>query len=345
MPFQMNLQIGPSSHAFHMDRDQASPMQMAETIKSDGSFSDVPTYKLARQLAVKLHAAGHLSTADVRQSCRPSDTLELGFRRDEFVQLFGHLPVKTAVAIHRAPESKEQSNSSKIRNATSNHSAPVISASVDLSELALAQEMSAKMRSESMRGPSRVSVEAGTKQLAEMGVRPENMIPADKLKQFGNGSSHKLAYHISGETSTCFVSIPIAEADSLDRELKLYDRLKSAGVRIPRISKEKFGAVIDGVARYGVCMEKLDGSEYKQKLSWTFVKKQVEHFSQEQISNLKRTVDQFTSSGALVTDLQVFILNTTGEMVVFDPSTVSLHETPANKELRMISSQLARKLD
>ena len=38
-------------------------MQMAETIKSDGSFSDVPTYKLARQLAVKLHAAGHLSTA------------------------------------------------------------------------------------------------------------------------------------------------------------------------------------------------------------------------------------------------------------------------------------------
>jgi hypothetical protein len=345
MPVQMNFHIGSSVHAFKMAGDTASPMQMAQAIKEDGAFSKVPTYKLASQLANQLQSEGLLKTNDVRQSFRPVDVVDVGFRSGDFMKLFGHLPTRTVVAIHRAPESKLESTVKSQSNKSVAMTMPKMSASVDLSALALAKEMSTKVASEkSVAHKSEVSVEAGTKELVDLGIEPQNILLASDLKQFGNGSSHKLAYHIAGNTDSCFVSIPIKERAGLERELKLYSMLASAGVRIPAISKERYGAVKDGVARYGVCMEELDGVEYKQRLSWAFVKNQVADFSRPQLENLKASIDQFVGCGALVTDLQVFILNTTGEMVVFDPSTVSLREKPKNVELRLISKQLARLL-
>lgn len=166
----------------------------------------------------------------------------------------------------------------------------------------------------------------------------------DLVGPLGRGSSHKQMYDISTEPGFCFVAIPKKEENNFDHELKNYEILKTYGVRIP-ILGEKQPIRIKGEDYIGIKMEKLEGVEYKQTLTWTFVKKQIDTWgsNKEKIQRLIETIEAFLKSEVMVTDLQVFILDATGEMVVFDPSTAGRQQTkPTYSELNHILSELQK---
>lgn len=162
---------------------------------------------------------------------------------------------------------------------------------------------------------------------------------------FGRGSSHKQMYDIPEEPEFCFVAIPKSEEKNFDQELKNYKILETYGVRIPIIG-EKQDIVINEKQFVGVKMEKLKGVEYKQTLTWVFVKKQINTWNsnkEQKIQRLIETIKAFLNSEVMVTDLQVFILDETGEMVVFDPSTAGRQQTkPTYSELNHILSELQK---
>lgn len=176
----------------------------------------------------------------------------------------------------------------------------------------------------------------------------ENVIDATKITPLGRGSSSKTAFKVSGEEQYLFVTIPETKRAELELELNLYERLAHVGVRIPRIEKTIYKTTYDGISRIGVMMEKLVGTEYKQTLTWVFVNKQVQQWKDqddysEKLNNLKRTIDTFIKAKAHVDDLQVFIIDQTGEMIVFDPNAVSItpQDNPKYPELETISNKLS----
>jgi len=167
-----------------------------------------------------------------------------------------------------------------------------------------------------------------------------------KLKRrIGAESSHKQVFEIEGSPDEVFVAISKKYERDLKREMSYLERLASVNVKVPKVSGEYESVTIDGEEWIGMTMEKLDGREYKQKLSWMFVKRQVASWNDAtKIHNLKTTIDNFLHSGAQVTDLQVFISDRTGEMTVFDPASVSLRQKVYYGELEAIRSRLVKLL-
>jgi len=165
------------------------------------------------------------------------------------------------------------------------------------------------------------------------------------LTPIGKGSSHKQVFSIAGDEAHCFVAIRTSEKSDLEAELKNYSLLASRKVRVPAVDSTLHTIEVEGESWTGVRMERLRGVEYKQRLTWAFVKRQVLAWPEEgraaRIRNLLETIDLFLKSGVFVTDLQVFILDDSGEMVVFDPSTAAITQTPpANTELKDIHAKL-----
>lgn len=63
------------------------------------------------------------------------------------------------------------------------------------------------------------------------------------------------------------------------------------------------------------------------------------------MKKLLETINNFLNSSVLVTDLQVFILDATGEMDVFDPSTAGKErDKPKYAELEHIKKKLEEHL-
>lgn len=159
-------------------------------------------------------------------------------------------------------------------------------------------------------------------------------------QQIGRGSTHKTVYAINGEPDYCFISVEKKDKGKLQRELRYYSLLAKHNVRVPEVGEIQ--DIIIGKKEYvGLKMEFLKGIEYKQTLSWTYIKKQIKDWDDKKLNVLLRSINNFLSSKINVTDLQVFILNETGEMVVFDPSTANIEQdVPSYPELTDIKSKI-----
>ena len=99
MAIQMNFRVGSLGHLFLIAGETVSPMGLAQTIKEEGVFASVPTYLLATLLAGQLQVAGLIHSNDVHKPFKPTRVVQVGFSEDEFLKLFGELPLLSAAAL------------------------------------------------------------------------------------------------------------------------------------------------------------------------------------------------------------------------------------------------------
>jgi len=149
-----------------------------------------------------------------------------------------------------------------------------------------------------------------------------------KLIWMADGS-YKKVFEIEGDKNNIFAAFSNNNKKYLEAELKYYSMLSQRGIKIPLIFEQIHEITFMNHSYIGVVMQKMLGEEYKY-VSWFRVKKLVNKWwvtdknsAISKIKNLHDTINTFLISNVNVTDFQIFILNRTGEMVVFDPSSVS----------------------
>ena len=98
MAIQFNFRIGTLGHIYIMAGSKATARAFAQTVQEDVAFQSLPTYLLAKQFALQLHAAGLIPNTDVDTYFRLNHVAEVGFTNAESVNLFGSMPVESIAA-------------------------------------------------------------------------------------------------------------------------------------------------------------------------------------------------------------------------------------------------------
>ena len=98
MTVQFNFRIGSVGHIYLIAGNIATPIALAQTIQEDAAFRALPTYLLAKSFAEQLCKGGFITSDDVYQSFRPRQVLQVGFTEQEFLSLFGSLPLESIAA-------------------------------------------------------------------------------------------------------------------------------------------------------------------------------------------------------------------------------------------------------
>ena len=85
----------------------ATAMAFAQTVQEDLAFKSLPTYLLAKHLALQLKLLGLIPAEDVHLPFKPSHVVQVGFSEEAFSKLFGTMSVES-IAAFDMPASPEQ---------------------------------------------------------------------------------------------------------------------------------------------------------------------------------------------------------------------------------------------
>mgnify|MGYP006132169421 CR=1 FL=1 len=107
MAIQFNFRVGKLGHIYIMAGHTATAMAFAQTVQEDLAFKSLPTYLLAKHLALQLKLLGLIPAEDVHLPFKPSHVVQVGFSEEAFSKLFGTMSVES-IAAFDMPASPEQ---------------------------------------------------------------------------------------------------------------------------------------------------------------------------------------------------------------------------------------------